>query len=411
MGTGFSLPRTAAQQAAAARWPEIWRLPDLTTTDSGLVASLTDAEAPWKVALIGGAAELAQGSCLALVPDLGSTSPTAPGAKEPIASLRVTPEGAVFSWVAPHTDAKMASQIENCLLEFNDGKQLRLAQLREPMRTKPLSVDLALDKQAVEAEIINPPKGSALYLEITDLKGFPGEVSLRGSRNSIGATAPVVQTPAFAALPSVGPQPAGLPTGFGPSPGMGPGPGMGLTPGMGPGPMLRSDALVIEFADNPALEIQVALTESRGKIAITIDPVFRDEGKPVELSVRQIGQIEEDAKKDLVSAQRELEESQPKLRHWVGKLKGIEGSKPAPTSVRYGAWAANYSDAKSNADRYQRAVDTVNARLDKTNARIDAALKAYKLLKDPDQHATIHYVVYSECGATDVLLIEGRGQQ
>jgi len=359
------------------------------------------------------------GSTLAVMPEPAVNAPVSAGAKDAIAGIRLTDEGTVFSWLAPQSDPKLTSQMMNCLLEISDGKQTRVAQLREPLRLAPITLDLTLDKQRVETQLVGAPRGNTLYLEVTELRGFSREVTLRGGRNSIAANALAAQMPAFAGLPSVGAQVPGMPTsGFAPQAGMGLAPGVGVAPGMVPGtgigplaPPPRTDVLVIEFAENPALEILIGLTESNGKLAITVDPTYRDEGKSVALTIDKIGEIEEDAKKDLASAQRDLDESQPKLRHWAGKLKGIEGNKPAPTSARYAAWMGNYNDAKGNVNRYQRAVDGVTERVDKAKARIDSALKLYKLLQESDKQATIHFVVYSECGDTDLLLVDGRGQQ
>ncbi|MBW8884014.1 MAG: hypothetical protein JF612_04390 [Planctomycetia bacterium] len=280
------------------------------------------------------------------------------------------------------------------MLEISDGKRKRVVQLREPLRAEPIAIDLSSDKQQVEIPLPNPPRASALQLEITELIGFSSEATFRGGMRNTGTPA----APNMALMSATAPGSA-LPSG------MTPGMGMSAFAGMPVG-----GKVIVEFPSIPGLEIQVGIKQESGKVVVSVDPMFKEDGKDGELSLRRIAQIEEDAKKPLPNAQRDLDSAERLLKLWSDKLKESNANEPPSTSRRFPAWKLKHMEATRNAASFERGVADLNARIDKSKSRLDAAAKLRAFLKDSNKQATIHYVVYSECGETDLLLIDGRGR-
>jgi hypothetical protein len=382
------------QPTSAARWPEYWRLPDLASSVTARLASLSDADLGLRVSLNSAAADFALGSSVALIPEIEQSTKLPIGVGETIAGIRIEGPDLVLSWAVPQNEARLASQLVNCLLEINDGKQKRVAQLREPVRAEPIAIDLTSDMQQVETLIDNPPRNTALQLEVADLNGFPSEAKLRGGARTTG----VALTASTPMMPTMGP-PSALP------PGVAPGFGMPTFPGL---PV--SGSVTIEFPDIPGLEIHIGLKQESERIVISVDPMFREDGKEGELSLRRIAQMEEDAKRPLPNAQRDLESAERSLRLWSDKLKESNANEPPPTSRRFPAWKLKHMEATRNAASFEKGVTDLNARVEKSKSRLDLATKLRAFLKDSNKQATIHYVVYSECGETDLLLIDGRGR-
>jgi len=381
------------QQTGAALWPEVWQLPDSASSTDELRTSLTDADAGLKVSLIAAAADFPAASDISVVPEVEPTT-RPPGMADPIASLRLDGSDLVFSWAQLQRDARLTSQLANCLLEISDGKRKRVVQLREPLRAEPIAIDLSSDKQQVEIPLPNPPRASALQLEITELIGFSSEATFRGGMRNTGTPA----APNMALMSATAPGSA-LPSG------MTPGMGMSAFAGMPVG-----GKVIVEFPSIPGLEIQVGIKQESGKVVVSVDPMFKEDGKDGELSLRRIAQIEEDAKKPLPNAQRDLDSAERSLKLWSDKLKESNANEPPSTSRRFPAWKLKHMEATRNAASFERGVADLNARIDKSKSRLDAAAKLRAFLKDSNKQATIHYVVYSECGETDLLLIDGRGR-
>jgi hypothetical protein len=184
-------------------------------------------------------------------------------------------------------------------------------------------------------------------------------------------------------------------------------PQMGMSPFAG---MSIPGRVTIEFPEMPGLEVHVAFKQENGKVVVSVDPTFRDDGKDGELSLRRIAQIEEDAKRPLPNAQRDLESAERSLKLWSDKLKESNANEPPSTSRRFPAWRLKHMEATRNVASFERGVTDLNARVEKSKSRLDVATKLRAFLKDSNKQATIHYVVYSECGETDLLLIDGRGR-
>jgi hypothetical protein len=378
-----------------ARWPEVWRLPQPASPADHRLASLGDAEAGQRLWLNTAAAEFPPGTNIATIAELESTTKPPVGVGETLAGVRLDGPDIVLSWAAPQREAKLASQLMNCLVEMSDGKQKRVAQLREPVRAEPIAMELTADKQQVETQIPNPPRGNTLQLEVTELVGFSSEPQLRGGVRATGQA-----TAASAAMTPGVPPGAMLPSGAAP--------GMGM---QAFGPMPVSGRIVIDFPEIPGLEIHVAFQQESGKAIVSVDPKLREDGKEGELSLRRIAQIEEEAKRPLGSAQRDLDSAERSLKVWSEKLKDSKATEPPSTSRRFAAWQLKHFEATRNVGNLEKSVTDLSARIDKSKNRLDLAAKLRTFLKDSNKQAAIHYVVYSECGETDLLLVDARGRR
>jgi len=413
------------QQAGAALWPEVRRLPDLTLSADQHLTSLNNGEAGLKLSLIVVAADFATGSGVALIPETDSPTRVPAGVTDPIANMRLEGNDLLFTWAGLQSDGRVAAQLANCLLEISDGKRKQVVQFREPVRAEPIAIDLSSDKQQIETPLTNPPRTGALHLEITDLAGFPSEARLRGGVRTTGAASgentavtpamtPGMQSSIQPGMASgmarggapIAAMPQGTPPGMAPMPqGMGPGMGMPAFPVM---PI--SGRLTIEFPDIPGFEIHIGFGQVSGNLVVSVDPKFREGGKDDDLSLRRISQIEEDAKKPLPNAQRDLESAERSLKLWSEKLKESNANEPPSTSRRFPAWRVKHMEATRNVASFERGVADLTARIENSKSRLEVATKLRAFLKDSNKQATIHYVVYSECGETDLLLIDGRGR-
>jgi hypothetical protein len=391
-GPGPAVAAASGQQSGAVLWPEVWQLPGLASTVNGKLTSLRDPEAAPKLSLNVAAADFVPPTTIAVVPEMEPTGRLPAGVSDPLATLRLEGGDLLFSW-ALQSDTRLASQLMNCLLEISDGGRKRVAQFRDPVVAEPIAVDWTAEKQSIELVVPHSPRNSKLQLEITNLSGFSSEARLRnGSR----ATAPAGPAPPPAA--------PGMAANAGFAPGFPPGMGMSAfvsLPGMG--------KLTIEFPELPGLEIQVGFKEERGKIAISVDPTLRDESKEGELSLRRIAQIEDEARKQIPSAQRDLESAERSLKLWSEKLKDRKANEPPSTSRRFIEWKMAHTEATMNVARFERGVADLSARIEKAKARLELATNLRAMLKDSTTQATIHYVIYSECGEPDLLLVDGQG--
>jgi len=372
------------QQEVAGLWPDVWRLPDVASAGEERMPTVGDVEAAFKVSLNAKAADFSGAGSIAVVAEVEPSTKLPAGVGEPIGSLRMEGAELLFAWADLQRDAKLASQLANCLLEISDGKKKRVVQMREPVPAEPISIDLSLDKQQIEAVIPNPPRASALQLEITELTGFSSEVKFRGGVRTTGA--------------AIGTSAATMP-------GMVPGMGMPAFAGM---PMVGS--VTLEFPEIPGFEVHIGFRQESGKLIVSVDPTLRDEGKDGELTLRRIAQIEEDARKPLPNAQRDLDSAERSLKLWSDKLKESNSNEPPATSRRFSAWKLKHMETTRNVASFGKGVADLNARIERSKSRLDVAAKLRSFMKDSNKQATIHYVVYCECGESDLLLVDGRGR-
>jgi hypothetical protein len=189
----------------------------------------------------------------------------------------------------------------------------------------------------------------------------------------------------------------------------GPAPGL-AAPGLSPGFAANPGQLAIEFGDIPGLEIRISFREASGKILITTEPSYRDDGKEGGVTPARLSAVEEEARRQLALAQRELDVADRKLKSSSDRLKKLNADEPLSSSRRFPAWKREHTEETTNVAFAERSVSELTARVDKLKARLDSVPKLRGLLKDSAQ-AEIHYVVYSECGETDMLLLDGRKSQ
>jgi hypothetical protein len=346
------------------------------------------------------AADLPFPTNITAVPENESTSNLPLNVKDPVAGVRLEGTDLVFAWAEQQPDPKITAQLMNCLVEISDGQNKRVAQLREPTKAPPLALDLMAEIPSVETQLVNPPRANSLRLEVTDLIGFASGVKFRGDVRSTSAVSAVPQS--AGALGS-GIRPA-LPPG--PMPGVGM-PGVGM-PGLGGLP--RSGQLTIELEGIAGLEIRIGFKEESGKVIITTDASYSDDGQEGDLSPRRITLVEEEAKRQLPLAQRELDVAERTLRTASERLKKLKDDEPIRTSRRFPAWNAEHMKVTTTVASGEKNVAALTARVEKLKTQLDGVQKLRAWLKDSGQ-AAIHYVVYGECGDTDLLLIDGRASR
>ena len=182
------------------------------------------------------------------------------------------------------------------------------------------------------------------------------------------------------------------------------------------GQTVPSQTLVVECEEIPGLEIRVKLAraESTGKLAISIDPVL-NEGPKAEFDLatpKILDRLEEEVERPLQNAQRDLEPAQKSLKRWQEDEEKIKSSEPRTKDVqRHAKWRFNVQDHARWVSKFGKEVDDLKEKINTYKTRIEVVTKLRTFLKDAHQQAHIHYVVYSECGQPDVLLIDARDQR
>jgi len=355
-------------------------------------------------------------------------NPQSIGDKELIAILRQEGPNLVFAWAMPLASDQARREVMNCLLEVSPGAVRRVGQLREPIRMEPIALDVAAEKQTIEAQIDDPPKANSLRLEITELSGFPGEMKLRNGQKTTmipppGPAMPLPGTP-FSGAPMPGaPRPAaptpGLPGPAVPSPGM-PGPAVPTMPASGLatpfGQPTGAQQLVIECEEISGLEIRVKLgrAESTGKLTISIDPVLNEGPNAVfDLATPKIlDRLEQEVERPLQNAQRELGPAEASLKRWQTDADKLKTNEPRTKDLqRHAKWRLNVAESENWAKKFAREVEDLKKKIESYQTRIEVVAKLRPFLKDAHKQALIHYVIYSECGQPDLLLVDARGER
>jgi hypothetical protein len=341
-------------------------------------------------------------------------NPQAVANKEAIAMLRQEGPNLLFVWAMPLPSDQARRNVLNCLLEVSASSVRRVGQLREPIRMEPIALDLATEKQTIEAQIDDSPRADSLRLEITDLSGFPGEMKLRGGLKT--AMAP----PQSGATPAPFPR---LPVPGGPTPSM-PRPPVPMSampmPGVPSGSMSFGQSaspqqLVIECEEIPGLEIRVKLVkaDSTGKLTISIDPMLR-EGSKDEFDLRTpkiLDRLEAEVERPLLNAQRELGPAEASLKRWQADEEKLKSNEPRAKDVqRHTKWRLNVQESANWVRKFGKEVDDLKLKIETYQTRIEVVAKLRGFLKDSHKQALIHYVVYSECGQPDLLLVDARGE-
>lgn len=403
---------TPQSQATSPAWPEIWKLPPATSSAPEVLASVGDAQTTWNIVVKSPAAGVPMRPNLLVEPDREPgawtinyvSNPLAPTEKQTLARLRRDASYLTFAWTNPPPDPQFCREVTNSLMEITAGAAKEIGQLRGPLQLQPIALNLNTDKQITEAQIDDLPRVDTLRLEILDLIGFSCEAKLRGGLKTLTATSPAAPTPAPLPATKLSPA-ANVP--------LGAVPGMGM--GMGMGQPLTAPLTAIEFPEIPGLEIRIRFVkaEATGKLAIAIDPVFR-ENSTTERDLSAAGlleRLEKEAQTPLLAkAQRQLKLDEVSLDSFQAKEKKVNDSEPVKNDPkRYQGWQDTLTKAKTKTAEYERNVNQLKQTIQTHQARLDAVAKLRAFVKSASEKPPlIHYVVYSECGPTDLLLIDAR---
>ena len=425
-GSASPVSLTAQPQSLGANWAEVWRSPATLSSEPAALVSVAETPTPWRIAVRSAAPDLRTVQSVIVEPDSDPRSwmlkylpnPQAIAEKESVAMLKQDGPNLVFAWATPSASDQARRHAMNCVLEVSAGSVRRVGQLREPIRMEPISLDLAAEKQTIEAQINDPPRADALRLEITELSGFPSEMKLKGGvKTAMVPPAQGAMPAPFPGAPFGGAPTPGAPRPAVPSPGI---PPQGMMPMSGLatpfGQPAGAQTLVIECEEIPGLEIRVKLAraESTGKLTISIDPVLH-EGPKAEFDLATpniLDRLEAEVQKPLISAQRDLEPAQKSLKRWLDDEEKLKSNEPRTKDAqRYAKWRANVQDSANWAREFGTKVDDLKQKIESYQTRIEVVTKLRTFLKDAHKQAQVHYVVYSECGQPDVLLIDARGQR
>ena len=106
-----------------------------------------------------------------------------------------------------------------------------------------------------------------------------------------------------------------------------------------------------------------------------------------------------------------MQPAEKSLRFWQGRDKELQSNQPATTNRGYPAWNQKLREAAAKLAQFQRDVDLQTQAVTKSQSLLDVVPKLREFIKGSHDQATIRYVVYSECGEQDLLLIDGIGQR
>ena len=392
-----SLTGSASAPATSERWAEVWKLPAYAATGESVLLSVGDSETAWRASINSSPMNLPIGSGMFAEADKDQRSWTlkhgsamaAPSAREVLAELRRNGADVTFVWSTPLNE-RAAPQLKNCLIELSSGRVKRVGQLREPLKMEPIKLDLMSEKQVIEGQLDDPPKSGGLQggmrFEIVALSGFSSEAKVRNAPATPGMG---MMQPSFPQLPG---QPAAVAG------------GAAL-------PVLTQS--VIEFEVIPALELRVVVREAAGKLAISTEPVFRESPSAAWRDLRAprlLDRLERDEQRALAEARQRLQPAEKSLRFWQGRDRELQSNQPAATNRGYPAWQQKAREAAGKLAQFQKDVDLQSQAVEKSEALLDVIPKLREFIKGSHDQATIRYVVYSECGERDLLLINGTGE-
>ena len=379
-------PRAPQPEPVSPSWAEVWRLPAVMSSAPAPLASIGDAETAWKIAVKSASAGVRvepEPSSAQPAWSLSylSSSPAAAG-KEAVAVLRRDGPDLLFSWAMPLASPEARRELANCVVEISAGAAKRAGQLREPLRREPIALDLTAEKQIVELQIADPPPVNALRLELIEpLSGFSCEATLRAGSNTVMAP---------------GPQPTAALS-------------------MGPRPTAPLSMGVIEFAEIPGLEIRIRFVraEASGNLAFSIEPVFRENQKEFDLrSAKRLDNLEAEAQKPYLIAKQKLPTAEAKLSRSTSDEEKHKANQPLENDrKRFPGWQKRQQELAKSIATLDQDVKFLTQTINTHQARLDAVAKIRSFTKDSDKKAKIAFIMYSECGQPDVLLVDGRGQQ
>jgi hypothetical protein len=170
----------------------------------------------------------------------------------------------------------------------------------------------------------------------------------------------------------------------------------------------------IEFDELPGLEIRIAVRHASGRLAIAIEPLFR-ESQSIPWrdlgDLRTLDRLELDIPKFLAEARKKLEPAERSLRYWQGRERELKAKEPSRSSRGYSAWQRKSSEASSKRASYQSDVDRQGRAVSLSQALYDMLPSLRAFIKISHQQARIHFVVYTNCGDQDLLLIDATGQR
>jgi len=177
-----------------------------------------------------------------------------------------------------------------------------------------------------------------------------------------------------------------------------------------------SQTLFIECEDIPGLEVRVKLAraESTGKLTISIDPVL-NEGPKAEFDLatpKILDRLEQEVERPLQNAQRELGPAEASLKRWQTDAEKLKSNEPRTKDLqRHTKWRLNVSESETWARKFGKEVEDLKEKIKTYQMRIEVVAKLRGFLKDAHKQALIQYVVYSECGQPDLLLVDARGER
>ena len=404
----------ARGSAPSERWGEVWRLPATTSMSPEKLASIEDAQTDPRITVKSAGADIRPGAAFVVAPEVGQAawalrylSPFEPAAgKEPLALLRRDGHDLTFTWATPQNSPQVQRQISNCLLEISAGTLRRVGQLREPLRSKPITLEATKDRQIVSLPIPDPPRLDGLRLEVAALSGFSSGAKFRGDLKTVMAGAPPVSSPPINA-PRVNSPPLNAPLMSAP---------LGNVPAINSPPMnapLMNAPVVIEFEEIPGAELRIRFVRAAaaGNLEIWIEPAYRNnQGTEFKLTMSELDGLEEQAKKSLPDAQRKLGPAETSLTRKQDEAKKLKANEPPQNDAkRRSNWLAKVREVDGWVKRLDGEASALKSKIAEHQAHRDAVPKLRSLIASMNNNqAIIHYVVYSECGDPDLLLVDGR---
>ncbi|HUE70072.1 MAG TPA: hypothetical protein VMP01_04215 [Pirellulaceae bacterium] len=173
---------------------EFWRLPNFLSTDETTVMSLTEspnetlgvsietsaAENPTSAAFFAESAANGQSWIIRYAEDVANESSITE-----VGSLRRDGADWRFAWADSTAEAiVIRRQLQNCQIVIQHGESSRVFQLREPLGTDSLIVDLKTSPQIVEFPVSDLPRTDSIRLRMR-LDGFAGGAAFRNGIDTL----------------------------------------------------------------------------------------------------------------------------------------------------------------------------------------------------------------------------------
>jgi hypothetical protein len=263
-----------------------------------------------------------------------------------------------FAWSFPAlpADAEARRQLANCLLEIRVGSETATLQLREPVHSSPLVLDLNRELQTLEILAPGLPPSSKLVVKIRELHGFSKGGRLRGTSDSFPFVKPAV----------------------------------------------------IEFTDlaGPKVGLRFVRPVGGEKLVLRVEPVFHEGGnKEFEFTFARLEKFRSGVEKSLENARSAIPVVQAEINRANATLSSLNSNPPTTVQETIQRNRAK-SQAQAILEIGAQRLTYLQTQITESQVRLAAVPEMKAFMESLHQKATISYAICAAVGSKELVLVE-----